>query len=42
MTSMRIYGENVLSKEESLQELKDNSGEQFDPGIVGIFLKSVI
>ena len=33
---------NVLSKEEALQELKDNSGKQFDPGIVEIFLKSVI
>ena len=42
MTSRRIYREGTLGKEEALQELKDNSGKQFDPEIVGMFLKSVI
>lgn len=42
MTSRRIYRENVLSKEEALQELKDNSGKQFDPEVIRIFIENVI
>ena len=42
MTSKRVYSKNVLSKEEALQELKDNSGKQFNLEIMGIFLKDMI
>ena len=39
MTSVRIYRNNTLSKDMALQELKNNSGKQFDPKIVECFIK---
>jgi HD-GYP domain-containing protein (c-di-GMP phosphodiesterase class II) len=40
MTSERPYRK-ALSKEEAIKEIKKNSGKQFDPLIVDIFLKEV-
>lgn len=37
MTSKRIYKDNVLSKKAATEELRINSGTQFDPKIVDIF-----
>jgi len=38
MTSARSYRKNPLSKEEAIFEIKNNSGTQFDPKVVGAFL----
>jgi len=40
MTSIRPYRK-PLSKEEAIQEIKDNSGTQFDPLIVKLFLEVI-
>lgn len=41
MTSARSYRKVPMSKEEAIQEVKNNSGKQFDPKIVEVFLKVV-
>ncbi len=41
MTSARPYRKNPLSKEQALEEVKKNSGTQFDPKLVEAFLKIV-
>jgi len=41
MTSARSYRQNPLSKEEAVQEIKKNSGTQFDPDVVETFLRVV-
>ncbi|QVK21020.1 diguanylate cyclase [Mycoplasmatota bacterium] len=41
MTSERPY-RNKLSKEEAVSELKNNSGSQFDPNLVEIFINDVL
>lgn len=40
MTNDRVY-RSALTKEEAIQELKDNSGTQFDPKVVDIFIELV-
>lgn len=39
MTSKRPYRQRPLTKQEAIKELKSNSGTQFDPKVVKIFLK---
>jgi putative nucleotidyltransferase with HDIG domain len=39
MTSARPYRTQPLSKEEAVEEIKNESGRQFDPKIVEVFLK---
>lgn len=39
MTSARSYRPVPLTKEEAIQEIKKNNGTQFDPKVVGAFLK---
>ncbi|MEW5758393.1 MAG: HD domain-containing phosphohydrolase [Candidatus Omnitrophota bacterium] len=39
MTSARSYRKTPLSKQEAIEEIKRNSGSQFDPKIVEVFLK---
>lgn len=39
MTSERIYRKGIFSKEMAMQELKNNSGKQFDPRIVECFIQ---
>lgn len=41
MTSARAYRKTPLTKEEAIQEVKKNSGSQFDPKVVEAFLKIV-
>jgi putative nucleotidyltransferase with HDIG domain len=41
MTSARSYREIPLSKEDTILEIKKNSGKQFDPKVVEAFLKVV-
>ncbi|MCM8758137.1 MAG: HD domain-containing protein [Candidatus Omnitrophica bacterium] len=41
MTSARAYRKNPLTKEEAIEEIKKNSGTQFDPKVVDAFLKIV-
>lgn len=41
MTSLRAYRTVVFSKEEAIEEIKRNSGIQFDPEMVAVFLKVV-
>jgi len=41
MTSARAYRKNPLSKQEAIEEIKRNSGTQFDPQVVEAFLKIV-
>lgn len=41
MRSERSYRKIPLSKEETIQEIKRNSGTQFDPQVVQVFLKVV-
>ena len=41
MTEDRIYRK-ALSKEEAIEEIRRNSGSQFDPLIANIFIKSVL
>jgi len=41
MTSARSYRKNPLTKEEAIEEVKRNSGKQFDPKVVAAFLKVV-
>ncbi|MCM8791809.1 MAG: HD domain-containing protein [Candidatus Omnitrophica bacterium] len=41
MTSARAYRKIPLSKEEAIEEIKRNSGTQFDPKVVEVFLKIV-
>lgn len=38
MTTNRVY-KNALSKDEAIRELKKNSGKQFDPNIVKVFIE---
>lgn len=38
MISERPYREKPLSKEEAIEEIKKNSGTQFDPKVIGAFL----
>lgn len=38
MTTNRVY-KNALSKDEAIRELKKNSGKQFDPDIVKVFIE---
>ena len=40
MVSYRSYRDNI-TKEQALQELKNNSGTQFDPDIVSVFLEHI-
>ncbi len=40
MTSDRIY-RNAISAEKAIEEIKNQSGKQFDPGVVEIFLKEI-
>ena len=40
MTSYRSY-KNTLTEEEAMEELQKNSGTQFDPKLVSIFIKKV-
>ena len=39
MTSVRSYRKTPLSKEEAVAEIKRNSGTQFDPKVVEVFLR---
>lgn len=39
MTSARPYRTTALTKEEALEEIKKESGKQFDPKVVEVFLK---
>lgn len=39
MCTPRSYRKNPLSKEDAIREIKKNSGTQFDPNIVEVFLK---
>jgi len=41
MTSARAYRKTPLSKQEAIEEIKRNSGKQFDPKVVEAFLKVV-
>jgi len=41
MCSARSYRTTPLSKEEAIAEIKKNSGKQFDPQVVSVFLKVV-
>jgi len=40
MTSKRPYRNTPMTKEQAIEEVKRNSGTQFDPGIVAAFLSS--
>jgi HD-GYP domain-containing protein (c-di-GMP phosphodiesterase class II) len=39
MTSARSYRKTPLTKEEAIEEIKKNSGTQFDPKVVEVFLE---
>lgn len=39
MISKRSYSEKPLTKEEAIEEIKKSSGSQFDPMVVGAFLR---
>ena len=41
MTSPRSYRKEPLTKEQAVEEIKHNSGTQFDPRVVEVFLKVV-
>ena len=41
MTSNNIYRQQ-LTKNEAIEELKENSGKQFDPDIVKLFINYII
>ncbi|HBU08535.1 MAG TPA: histidine kinase, partial [Candidatus Omnitrophica bacterium] len=41
MTSIRSYRKDVFSKEQAIEEVKRNSGKQFDPKVVEAFLRIV-
>ena len=41
MTSIRSYRKDVFSKQQAIEEVKRNSGKQFDPKVVEAFLRIV-
>lgn len=41
MTSVRSYRKEVLSKQQAIEEIRRNSGKQFDPKVVEAFMRTV-